>query len=95
MHPFWRRLAGRAQIVLSGHDHNLQRHRPRRGIAQYVVGAGGRARYRLHGGPSTLAWGTDDTDGALRMVLKPGRALLEFRSPSGRLLDRSRRTCTT
>jgi hypothetical protein len=41
-----------------------------------------------------MAWGTDDVDGALRMVLKPGRALLQFRSPSGRLLDRSRRTCT-
>ena len=25
-----------------GHDHNLQRHRPQRGLTQYVVGAGGR-----------------------------------------------------
>ena len=32
---------GHAQIVLSGHDHNLQRHRPQRGLTQYVVGAGG------------------------------------------------------
>ena len=93
--PLWNRLAGHARIVLSGHDHNLQRHRPRRGITQYVVGAGGRPRYTLHSGSSTMAWGTDDVDGALRMVLKPGRALLEFRSPSGRLLDRSRQTCAT
>jgi hypothetical protein len=42
----------------------------------------------------SLAWGRDDVDGALRMVLRPGRALLEFRAPSGRLLDRSRATCT-
>ena len=92
--PLWSRLAGRARIVLSGHDHNLQRHRPRRGLTQYVVGAGGRARYALRAGNPTLAWGRDDVDGALRMVLEPGRALLEFRSPSRRLLDRSRVTCS-
>jgi Calcineurin-like phosphoesterase len=94
LQPFWNRLAGRAQIVLSGHDHNLQRHRPQQGIAQYVAGAGGRPRYKLHSGSSTLAWATDAVDGALRMVLKPGRALLEFRSPAGRLLDRSRVSCS-
>jgi hypothetical protein len=42
----------------------------------------------------SLAWVSDDADGALRMVLKPGRALLEFRSPSRRLLDRTRVTCS-
>jgi predicted phosphodiesterase len=94
LNPFWSRLAGRASIVLSGHDHNLQRHRPHRGLTQYVVGAGGRGRYALHSGVPSLAWGRDDVDGALRMVLRPGRALLEFRAPSGRLLDRSRATCT-
>jgi hypothetical protein len=94
LRPLWNRLAGRARIVLSGHDHNLQRHRPQRGIAQYVVGAGGRGRYSLHSGSSTLAWGTDDVNGALRIVLKPGRALLEFRSTSRRLLDRSRVSCS-
>jgi hypothetical protein len=59
-----------------------------------VVGAGGRARYELHAGNPTLAWGTDDLDGALRIVVRPGRALLEFRSTSRRLLDRSRVTCS-
>lgn len=92
--PLWSRLAGRARIVLSGHDHNLQRHRPRRGLTQYVVGAGGRARYALHDGNPTLAWGADDVDGALRIVLAPGRARLEFRGTSRRLLDRSRATCS-
>jgi hypothetical protein len=94
LNPFWNRLAGKARVVLSGHDHNLQRHRPQRGLTQYVVGAGGRGRYTLHGGRSTMAWGTDSVDGALRMVLKPGRALLEFRSPSRKLLDRSRVNCS-
>ena len=94
LNPLWHRLVGRAQLVLSGHDHNLQRHRPQRGIRQYVVGAGGRGTYGLHHGTGSLAWGRDDVDGALRMVLKPGRALLEFRSVGGRLLDRSRASCS-
>jgi hypothetical protein len=93
LNPFWGRLSGHARVVLAGHDHNLQRHHPQRGLTQYVVGAGGRPLYGLHRSP-TLAWGRDDVDGALRIVLRPGRALLEFRSPRGRLLDRSRATCT-
>jgi hypothetical protein len=92
--PLWNALAGHARIVISGHDHNLQRHSPHGGITQYVAGAGGRNRYRLHPGASSMVWGRDDVDGALRIVLKPGRALLEFRSTTGRLLDRSRQTCT-
>jgi hypothetical protein len=94
LNPFWNRLAGHARVVLSGHDHNLQRHSPQHGITQYVVGAGGRPRYKLHRGPSTMVWGRDDVNGALRMVLTPGRALLEFRAPGGRVLDRSRQTCS-
>ena len=93
LNPLWNRLAGHARIVLSGHDHNLQRHRAQRGIVQYVVGAGGRGRYPLNRN-ATMVWGRDDVDGALRMVLKPGSALLEFRSAGGRVLDRSRVSCT-
>jgi hypothetical protein len=92
--PLWNRLAGHARIVLSGHDHDLQRHRPQRGITQYVVGAGGRGRYGLDRGNSTMVWGRDDVNGALRIVLRPGRALLEFRGARGRVLDRSRVSCS-
>jgi hypothetical protein len=59
-----------------------------------VVGAGGRFRYDLNSGYHGLAWGTDAMDGALRIVLKPGRALLEFHAPGGGVLDRSRASCT-
>jgi Calcineurin-like phosphoesterase len=93
LNPFWNRLSGHARVVLSGHDHNLQRHRPQKGLTQYVIGAGGRGRYQLHGGQSTMVWGRDDINGALRMVLEPGRALLEFRGPGGHVLDRSHATC--
>ena len=95
LNPLWNRLAGHARIVLSGHDHNLQRHSAQRGITQYVVGAGGRGRYGLDRGPSTMVWGRDDVNAALRIVLKPGSALLEFRSVRGRVLDRSHVTCST
>ena len=95
LNPFWNRLAGHARIVLSGHDHNLQRHSPQKGLIQYVVGAGGRGRYKLHGGRgTTMVWGRDDINGALRMLLRPGQALLEFRGPHGGLLDRSHVSCT-
>jgi hypothetical protein len=93
MAPVWDTLTGHARIVLSGHDHDLQRWRPRGGLIQYVAGAGGRSRYALHGA-ANLAWGRADVNGALRIVLKPNRALLEFRAPGGRLLDRSRVSCT-
>ena len=93
LNPLWNRLAGHARIVLSGHDHDLQRHRPQRGIAQYVVGAGGRGRYPLNRSNSTMVWGRDDVNAALRIVLRPDHALLEFRAAHGRVLDRSRVAC--
>jgi hypothetical protein len=91
--PLWRRLIGHARVVLSGHDHNLQRHRPIQGLVEYVVGAAGRGRYPLRQGDPTAVWRRDDVNAALRIVLKPGRALLEFRTASGRVLDRSRVSC--
>ena len=45
--PLWEALRGRAVLVLSAHDHNLQRLHPVDGITQFVVGAGGRSTYAL------------------------------------------------
>jgi hypothetical protein len=45
--PLWAAVRGRARLVLSGHDHNLQRFHPVDGITQFVVGAGGRSSYQL------------------------------------------------
>jgi len=49
-------LVGHAALVLNGHDHDLQRLRPARGIVSLVVGAGGHGRYGVnsddHGWPS-------------------------------------------
>jgi Calcineurin-like phosphoesterase len=93
MAPLWNALRGRARAVLSGHEHDLQRLRPRGGLTQYVAGAGGRSRYPLSRTDPRLAWGRDDRDGALKIVLEPGSATFEFRDAAGRLLDRSRTTC--
>jgi hypothetical protein len=92
--PLWDALRGEAKAVLSGHDHNLQRLRPRNGITQYIAGAGGASAYALDHSDRRLVWGRTGRVGALRIVLEPGRATFEFRDMGGRLLDRSVQECT-
>ena len=41
------------QLVLSGHDHNYQRFRARRGVTYVVAGAGGAGLYRLRRCPTS------------------------------------------
>jgi hypothetical protein len=90
--PLWNALRGHARIVLTGHDHSLQRFKIRSGITEYVAGAGGRELYPNHK-DSRLAFGRAGVRGGVRMKLAPGKATLEFRSSKGKLLDRSRATC--
>jgi hypothetical protein len=90
--PLWNALPGHARLVLNGHDHTLQRMRLRSGLTEYVAGAGGANLYRNRQ-DSRLAFGRAGLQGALRMVLEPGKATLEFRSASGKLLDRSHARC--
>lgn len=90
--PLWDALRGHASVVVNGHDHNLQRLRPRDGITQYVAGAGGRSRYALSIDPR-VQFGDDGRDGALRMRLRPGGAELSFVAVDGKVLDRSRVSC--
>ena len=93
--PLWDALAGRAKVVVSGHDHNMQRFEPIDGIAQYVSGAGGRDLYGVRRSDPRLAFGTGGAYGALRIELRPGRARLAFVSAGGRILDVSVVPCTT
>ena len=90
--PFWRALKGRARLVLSGHEHNMQRLRARGGIVQLISGAGGTNLYPVVQ-QRRLRFGTDDRRGALRLELEPGVARLEFRAAGGAVLDRSRVSC--
>lgn len=91
--PLWNALRGRARLVLSGHEHNLQRFHRRDGLTQYISGAGGDVPNDQLRPDERLAFGRAGVPGGLRIILRPGRAVLEFRSASGRLLDRGRATC--
>jgi len=91
--PLWDAIAGHAAIVLSGHDHNLQRFEPVDGTVQYISGAGGRSRYGVDRDFPRLAFADDGTEGALRMALEPGRAELRFVAADGTVLDTSTVTC--
>jgi hypothetical protein len=86
-------VRGHAAIVLAGHDHNMQRFRPRDGIVHYVSGAGGRERYDVDADDPRLAFSNDRDFGALRMELEPGRAELAFIAADGAVLDRSSVRC--
>ena len=91
--PLWDAVAGRAAIVLSGHDHNLQRFHPVDGTAQYIAGAGGRGHHDVREDDPRLAFSEDATDGALRITLRRGKADLQFIATDGTILDRSTVAC--
>jgi Calcineurin-like phosphoesterase len=91
--PLWNALRGRAVLVVSGHDHDMQRLHPVNGITQLVSGAGGHGHYALRAADRQLAFGNDRDYGALRIVLRPGRAKLGFVTADGRVLDRHTVEC--
>jgi hypothetical protein len=91
--PFVDALRGHAAIVLTGHDHDMQRFRPQDGIVHYVSGAGGHDRYEVDADDPRLAFSDDQHYGALRLELRPGRADLAFVASDGAVLDRSSVTC--
>ena len=91
--PLWDAVEGHAAIALAGHDHNMQRFKPTGGTTEYVSGAGGKDRYALDASDPRLAFSDDDSDGALRIELSPGRADLRFVAADGTILDRSKVTC--
>ena len=85
--PLWNTLAGRASIVLTAHDHNMQRLEPRDGITSFVSGAGGTSHYPIERDYDGLAFWNDTDYGALRLELRPGRADFAFIATDGRTLD--------
>ena len=89
----WDAVRGHAAIVLSGHDHDMQRFKPVDGTVQYISGAGGHSHYAVDTSDPRLAWSDDQASGALRISLVPGRADLEFVAVDGTVLDRSTVRC--
>jgi hypothetical protein len=90
---FWDALQGGARIVLSGHDHDMQRLRPRDGIVQFISGAGGRHRHNVNEDARRLAFGDDQHFGALRLRLSPEKAQWRFVSARGHVLGKGALFC--
>jgi hypothetical protein len=93
MEPAWSLLQGRAVALVSGHDHNYQRFRPQRGTVQFVVGTGGRSRYDVDERDRRLARSDDESFGALRIRLRPGRADYAYVTVDGQEFDAGTLTC--
>jgi 3',5'-cyclic AMP phosphodiesterase CpdA len=92
--PLWRALRGRARLVLSGHDHDLQRFADRDGLRQLVAGAGGRPNVPLpRRSKARVRYVNRFEPGAARLRLAPGTATIDLVAAGGRVLDRSRVTC--
>ena len=93
MQPFWDALKGRAAIVVNGHEHDMQRFKPRDGITEFVSGAGGHSSYAADNGRSDLAFAKGGQPGALRLELSPGLAAYRFVTVQGRTLDSGKVRC--
>jgi hypothetical protein len=92
--PLWTALRNRARLVLSGHDHDMQRFADADGLRQLVAGAGGRPNVPLAvRSQGKLRFAERLRPGALRLRLFPGRASIDFVASSGRVLDRSTASC--
>jgi hypothetical protein len=86
--PLWRALYdARAELVLSGHDHDYERFGPqsaagrldpKRGIREIVVGTGGKSLYPLSRQTPNSRVRNDRTYGVLRLTLAPGRYSFRF-----------------
>jgi hypothetical protein len=90
--PFWNALyAARADVVLTGHDHNYQHYRPlsprgdldrARGIRSFVVGTGGRGFYELKPDRRRRT-SNDHTLGVLQLTLRASRYSWRFLPVAG------------
>jgi acid phosphatase type 7 len=102
--PLWNALYdARADIVLSGHDHNYQRYPPMnkrgaiqrgRGIRSFVVGTGGASLDEVRADPRRRA-ANDSTWGLLKLTLRPAGYRWRFLSVAGgRYRDSGSGTCS-
>jgi 3',5'-cyclic AMP phosphodiesterase CpdA len=91
--PFWDALEGRAAIVVNGHEHDMQRFKPRNGITEFASGAGGHGLYAVDRSRPGLAFSNDDRFGALQLDLTSGLARYRFVSVQGDTLDSGKVRC--
>ena len=90
---FWEAVKGRARIVVNGHDHNLQRMKPRDGTVEFIAGAGGRFLYDVDEDHRRLAFSDDKHYAALQLGLASQTARWRFVTAGGRVVDRGSLSC--
>lgn len=90
---YWEAVAGKALIIVNGHDHNMQRMKPDDGIVQFISGAGGKKLYTVDESYRRLAFSNERRFGALRLRLRPGRADWAFVAVGRRVLDKGTLRC--
>jgi hypothetical protein len=93
MDPYWQALRSHARMVISGHDHGMQRFDPDGTLMQLVSGAGGHSHYGINRGRPGLVFANNTAWGGLRIDLSPGTARIAFVSTAGRVLDSQRVNC--
>jgi hypothetical protein len=101
--PLWRvAYRHRADLVLTGHEHDYERFRrmdavghlrPYRGLLEFVVGTGGRNLYHSGTRKTGSAYFQASRFGVLRLSLGPRRFSWAFRAIDGRVLDSGTRAC--
>jgi len=95
MAALWKLLAAkRADIVLSGHDHDYERFAPIAGIREFVVGTGGASHYPILVTRPGSVVHDDSTFGVLRLRLAPtGYEWRFLPAGSGTFTDAGSGTC--
>jgi hypothetical protein len=100
---YWRILAAaRADLVLSGHDHDYERFVPMnadgkadpRGVTEFVAGTGGASHYRFQTPEATSAVRITARNGLLRLQLTEQSYAWQFlEAPNGEALDSGNAQC--
>jgi 3',5'-cyclic AMP phosphodiesterase CpdA len=101
---FWRDLyAARAELVLSGHDHDYERFAPqglndtvdlKQGIRQFVIGSGGKNLYPFKTVRANSEVRNNDTYGILKLTLQPQGYTWDYKPiPGSDFTDQGKATC--
>jgi calcineurin-like phosphoesterase family protein len=90
--PLWKALKKKAAIVLAGHDHHMQRLKPKDGITEFISGAGGNPLHPVWKDPRVV-FRNNTVFGALRLKLSRGLARYAFVAVDGRTLDSGKVRC--
>jgi hypothetical protein len=93
--------AARADVVLTGHDHDYERFAPlsadgrvdANGVREFVAGTGGESHNKFHLPATGSQVRIANTFGVLRLALEPGAYEWRFVSVSGATLDAGKAAC--